>query len=199
MPEESKGKGNFLKIGIVSLVLVVSGLYLYASIRQSSNGLRDSVAVADNRPGGPTRGAGGPGRGEGAGAPGFGDPEAFRARMRDELKLSDEQMEKIDAIRATYQDKPMIDRLGMFAEMRKLLTPDQQAKAQAEMQTRLAGMQKFIAERDAEAKKTLSAEDYAVYEKKREEMRGRFRAMGGPGGPGGFGPPPDGTPPPPGD
>jgi len=111
--------------------------------------------------------------------------EAERVRMANEIGLSQEQQDKIDAIMKEAQDAPPEKRMESFAKMREVMTPEQQQKA---METMRARGEARMQQRLEEARKIMNDKDYNDYKKKMEAMRERMRA-GGFRGPGGFGRP----------
>jgi hypothetical protein len=175
---------NGIKITGIVIVLLFSTGYLYSTWAQNKNGLRDQLE--DSRP----RGEFGP-RGDRERPRGERpNPQQMQERMAQELGLSDEQQKKIDDIRKKYMpadgqppaegERPRFRE--MMEEMQEVLTPEQREKAQSMMQRGGDRMRQMMQQREDEARKTLSPEDFERWKEKQEEMRQRFMQRGGRGG-----------------
>jgi Spy/CpxP family protein refolding chaperone len=183
----SKQSNNGLKVGAAALIIIICGGYTYASWSESSNGLRDEAAAQRPPDAPPIGGFDGPaGRpsGGGGGRGGFGNPQ----RMMDELGLDSTQRAAVEKLRAELMENEATrDPRKFFEEARKLLTPEQQKKAEEMRGQMRARGEQMMARREAEAKKVLSPADFATWQRKAQEMRARFAGGRGPGGPGGPG------------
>lgn len=183
---ESESSISRIKVLALAIVLLASVGYIYATYSYwSGGGGDDRVAVADPNflPDRPERGDG-PRRG---GEP---DVEGMRQRFLADLDLTPEQQEQAAAIRARLEAEGRMGPGAMIPEMQKILTPEQQEKARGMFADRAGRFQQMAAQREQEARETLSPEDFKVWQEKQAEFRDRIRqriAEGGGRGPRGEG------------
>lgn len=110
-------------------------------------------------------------------AEGGGNPEQMRDRLMDDLELTKDQRQQIDAFRDQAMQNPSGGPvpIQVMEQAYEILTPEQKEKADA-MRGQMEGrMGQFMAERMKEAKETLSPEDFTRFQEKAEERRNEMR------------------------
>lgn len=185
------GKNKAL-IAILAVMLIGTGAYLWGQASKAWYGLppknqterSEASRNALSEAGRPQPDSGRLAMG-GRGGPFGGGPmldEKERMKMADEIGLSTEQREKIDAI--MKEGGAEANPRGRMEAMSKVLTPEQQVKAAAVIGARF---QARMAQRKAEAKKRMTPTEFAEFERKLESRRARWGSMGrgGRGGEGG--------------
>lgn len=173
---EAEGKRRGLWRPLLAVVLVVGAGYLvWATVAPYRQGLPPKEGAETQWAGGPGRGGAG-GDGERPASPTAEERQARFAEFADELKLSDEQRARMQALMAHPPERGE-GREGWEARRQafeEILTPEQQEQARQIFRQRMAqGMERM--------RQVLSEEDFAALQRRIEERMER----GGPGGPGG--------------
>lgn len=177
MSEKESSISN-IKVFALGILLLAAVGYIYATYSYwTTGGGDDRVAVADpafrpDRPAAQIRGGGGE-------RP---NPGEIRQRLVQELNLTEAQQKQMEEIRTRMESGGNRGPGGMMAEMREVLTPEQQEKAREMFAERGGRFQEMAARREEEARNTLSPEDFKVWQEKQAEFRDRMRQRAAEGG-----------------
>ena len=186
---------TYLLVGVFGLIAAGACVAIWWQVRPALFGLppRNSNTAAAATGGAPDSGRLSPfGRGGPMGTgPLFN--EAERQKIAEEIGLSAEQQEQVAKIFAEPAPSSLQDRFKRMEDAMKVLTPEQLKKMREVIPNRVAAR---LEQRKEQAKKVLSAEDYAAFERRLDGIQknlreGRSPFPGMPAPPG-FGPPPPG-------
>jgi Spy/CpxP family protein refolding chaperone len=126
---------------------------------------------------------------------GMGDPAGMLLSHRTELKLTDDQVRKLETIRSTYQEKnrPLMEQIrpargdSQSRADRRQMTPEQrqqawqQARAQAQRPEAQKAMRELRANRQAatkEARAVLTADQQKWVDERMAQRRAEWKARG---------------------
>ena len=190
------GGSSWMKIGLLGVLVCGASVYMYAQYAGYKKGLRENASPwvqQEARAGGP--GAGNrPTEFNRENRP---DPSQRMREMADQLNLTPDQRQRMEAIQAQAANNPDRRPGEAFTAIQEILTPEQRERAAqlrgqagggpggegggAEWQARRA---ERMAEREREAREALSPQDFAEWQRLQQE---RMAQRGGPGGRGGEG------------
>lgn len=99
--------------------------------------------------------------------------EEDREKIAQELNMTAEQREKVQAIFDSMRDKPPNERFQTMRQAMDILTPEQQQKFRETMRTRGPG--EFMRRRAEQARKHMSPQEFEAYERRMKAIEERIQ------------------------